>query len=176
MDELIVLTSISKIVSYNAETGCFTFIEKPAVSRANNIFNAKYAGKPAGYKNSQGYLVIGHNLNGSPLIARCHRLAWFMTFGEVPKDQIDHINRDRTDNRIVNLRNVSNAENARNRGLHKKNISGTAGVSWKASRNKWLARVKVDYQEHYIGYFTDAAQARIAVIEFKRSRGIPNAV
>ena len=73
--------------------------------------------------------------------------------------QIDHENGDRSDNRIANLRDVPPSENMRNVKRHITNTSGHVGVFWYKPRNKWVARITVNYTLHHLGYFTDIADA-----------------
>lgn len=94
-----------------------------------------------------------------------HRLAWYLMTGKWP-DQLDHINRDRMDNRWENLREVGQDVNAKNRSLNGNNTSGTAGVY--RYRGKWLARITVDYARVHLGVFDnrdDAVAARKAAEE-----------
>lgn len=96
---------------------------------------------------------------------RAHRVAWAMVHGEMPSLQIDHINGNKLDNRIDNLRLATNAENSRNVGLKKNNTSGITGVTYHARAKKWLAQIVVNRKNHYIGLFdnkSDAAAARQA--------------
>lgn len=71
----------------------------------------------------------------------------------------DHINRDRLDNRKVNLRTATRTENAINRGKNKNNTSGFKGVSWNKGNNKWLAHIKVNYKLINLGTFRDIKDA-----------------
>ena len=70
-----------------------------------------------------------------------HRLVWLWVHGRWPLHQIDHINRDRVDNRLCNLRDVPPLINARNRSLPKNNTSGVMGVSFSKSRDAWVAYI-----------------------------------
>jgi hypothetical protein len=88
-----------------------------------------------------------------------HRVIWCLTYGEWPEDEIDHINGDRQDNRIENLRSVNTQENNRNRCIQKDNTSGIAGVSWMKNANKWQVRIGLVH----IGLFAtieEASEAR----------------
>jgi hypothetical protein len=106
-----------------------------------------------------GYVKI--RINGKSY--RAHRLVWLYTYGEFPKDQIDHINHDRSDNRIINLRVVNNAENSRNKVMLDSNTSGVTGVYLDKNRMKWCAHIGIDGKKKHIGYygnFDDAVEAR----------------
>jgi hypothetical protein len=85
--------------------------------------------------------------------------------GVWPEDQIDHINRDRADNRIENLREVTNKQNQQNRSTNSDNTSGHTGVSWYKPYSKWRAQIKHNHKVIHLGYFTnieDAIAARKA--------------
>ena len=78
----------------------------------------------------------------------------------VPKDmQIDHINGNGLDNRIVNLRVCTNVENNRNKNVIKRNTSGITGVSWNKNYQKWHTYIKSNYQHIFLGYFSDKKDA-----------------
>jgi hypothetical protein len=75
----------------------------------------------------------------------------------------DHINRNKLDNRKVNLRSVTGSQNCTNRGLNKNNVSGHKGVIWRKDIRRWSARIKTNYKEIYLGCFInikDAIKAR----------------
>jgi hypothetical protein len=91
-------------------------------------------------------------VNGRTYIA--HRLAWALHYGEEPSLEIDHINGERSDNRIANLRLATRGENC-------KNVKA-AGVRFEADRGKWLARICVDYKQMNLGRFATEQEARAA--------------
>lgn len=93
--------------------------------------------KEAGTINSIGYRTVVFNQKRYAV----HRLVYMMHNGYLPK-QIDHINGNRADNRIENLREVSNSQNRCNTGLMKSNTSGVKGVCWDKKSNKWSASVQ----------------------------------
>ena len=70
-----------------------------------------------------------------------HRLIWFMQTGEWPKGEIDHINQIRSDNRWANLREVSKAENARNRGRNPHSKVGEVGIWYNKRTFKYVAEI-----------------------------------
>lgn len=127
-----------------------------------NAWNARFAGSPALYtKDSRGYLC------GVLLFYRVktHRIVWAIAHGMWPKDTIDHINGDSTDNRPCNLRDVSQLDNNRNRPLPKNNTSGVHGVSMMKCNGKWRATIKAGGKHLHLGCFntiTAAAAARKA--------------
>ena len=92
-----------------------------------------------------------------------HRLAWFYVHGEWPAEQMDHINGDRSDNRIANLREATQSGNGQNKKMQRNNTSGCIGVTWSKRRKKWLAKIGVAGKVSYLGYFDifdDAVAAR----------------
>ncbi len=110
------------------------------------------------YIDTQGYRVIlidGHQF-------KAHRLAWLYIYGEFPKKQIDHVNHDRSDNKISNLRDVTNQENHKNRGLNKNNTSGVNGVAWNKQLNKWIAYIIVASKRKHLGVFVEMKEAVLA--------------
>lgn len=111
-------------------------------------------GKPAGYLMKSGYVQV--HLGGRSLYA--HRIIWRMMFGNWPV-HIDHVNRNRSDNRIENLREADTLTNAWNFGLGTNNTSGVLGVSWDADRQKWLAQIQVKKRHIHIGRFEDKNEA-----------------
>ena len=133
---------LRELLEYAPETGLFYWRKQRG--RAG-------AGSEAGTSHSHGYRVI--QIDGRRHYA--HRLAWLDVHGEQPSQEIDHINRNRTDNRIVNLRQCSRPENARN--VLTRNPSGFKGVH--RGRRKWEARIEVSGKQFYLGSYDTAAEA-----------------
>lgn len=138
---------LRSILNYDQETGIFTW--KVSTSRRVKV------GAVAGCSNGDGYLLI--QLQSRKYQA--HRLAWLHTYGAWPTDQIDHINRIRTDNRISNLRDVSTKQNQQNAGKRSNNTSGHPGVCWHKRDSKWVARIKHNYKAIHLGYFNTLEEA-----------------
>jgi hypothetical protein len=113
------------------------------------IFNWKKNNKVAGYCQKNGYIQI--------LISnkkyRAHRLAWLYVHGVEPDGDIDHINNDSSDNRLINLRVCTRQENIFNRRSHKNSLSGIKGVGFIATTKRWRARFKCNGKEKLIGIF-----------------------
>lgn len=151
MESKITLEELKKQLHYCAETGDFTRLH------TTGRHGCHKAGVVAGTKTGR-YISI--ELDGRRYQA--HRLAWLYVFGVWPKE-LDHINQNKRDNRICNLREVSRKENMQNVTLHKHNTSGVKGVAWHKQRNKWRAYIFVDYKQISLGvfdFFDDAVSAR----------------
>lgn len=144
-------------LNYDPDTGIFTWlVSKGRKAKINDI---------AGYKRVDGYNVI--RLNSKDYLA--HRLAWLYVNGEFPKESIDHINGNPSDNRIINLRNLSHRENMQNqRNARVGTTSGVLGVHWHKGNNKWCAQIKANGKQMHIGYFSDKNEAHNAYLTKKR--------
>lgn len=145
---------LREVLDYDPDTGVFT--------RKVRTGNVKI-GDVAGSFNGKGYIRIG--IDGR--LHRAHRLAWLYVTGEWPKDQIDHINGDRGDNRLANLREVNNAENQHNlRKARADNTTGFLGVS--PRYGKFRAYIMVDGKNKHLGCFPTPEAAHAAYLEAKR--------
>lgn len=166
---------IRTLLHYNPETGIFTWKPRPLeafkTKRGCSIWNKRFANKRAGSVNNGSPNYQRRKIKIGSLYIKEHRLAWVYMTGEQPPKEIDHEGRDGTDNRWVNLRDVSHAINSRNLTKRKRNTSGVTGVSWKKSMNKWRARCMVDYREIHLGYFDDKVEAECAVKAFRANHG-----
>lgn len=92
-----------------------------------------------------------------------HRVIWMLVHGEWPEHEIDHINGDKTDNRLVNLRCVDRATNGKNLKRKSNNTSGTTGVNWDKWTEQWKACIYVNGKNINLGRFAsfdDAVTAR----------------
>ena len=138
---------LRSILHYDPETGIFTW----KVGSANQV----KVGDVAGSQNGSGYLLI--QLQSRRYQA--HRLAWLYMNGEWPKLDIDHINRIRTDNRISNLRAVTNKQNHQNRSKPSNNTSGHPGIDWYKRDSKWRAKIMHNYKLIHLGYFSILEEA-----------------
>jgi len=141
--------------AYDPDTGVLRWRIKPCV-RMN-------AGDVAGAVNSDGYLQVAFRGSRHPI----HRVIWLYWHGHWPTGLIDHINGDRRDNRIANLRDVNAAMNQHNRRhLAKNNTSGFTGV--RRFQNLWRATIWLGKKPHFLGYFKTAEEAHAAYIRAKR--------
>ncbi len=158
---------VREALDYDPETGNFTWRE-PLSSRAK-------VGQRAGRKDGRGYIRIG--LDG--FYYNGHRLAWLYVYGEWPDGGLDHRNRDKTDNRIENLRLATKSQNMANSYRRKDNASGFKGIYFQKDKRKrpWLAQIRKDGKKFHLGYFPTpeeghaayAAAARRLFGEFARA-------
>ena len=107
-------------------------------------------GDVAGSVDKKGYVRVG--VEGESYYA--HRLIYKLVHGE-DAEQVDHINGVKTDNRISNLRSVSNRENGRNRKVSSNNSSGCPGVSWNCKGRLWEVRINADGRRIFLGGYSD---------------------
>lgn len=129
---------LKELFVYNEETGYFVW----KVSRKG--YPKK--GKIAGCLNPLGYVSI----RVDSVLYQAHRLVFLYLYGAMPNDEIDHINGNRSDNRIFNLREASRSQNGMNMSLSCSNKSGVKGVS--KSRNGWRGSIDsngVQYQKRF---------------------------
>jgi hypothetical protein len=94
-----------------------------------------------------------------------------MTTGHWPNGDVDHINGDRQDNRICNLRNVTRSENCMNSSISKRNKSGVLGVCWTSRERKWLAQIQHNGKNIHIGSFDVLEDAKAARLNKEKELG-----
>ena len=142
---LITQDRLKSLLTYDPDTGDFT---------------RRKTGAKTGRQSRNGYMRV--NIGNTAYLA--HRLAWLYFYGSWPDDCIDHINQDRADNRITNLRVVTKSQNQHNRKRSLNNTSGKTGVCWFPPKQKWRAYIKRDGKPHHLGWFKsldDAVAARV---------------
>ena len=150
---------------YDSETG-------KLVHAKDKCFMTKRGDMVGGKPNSAGYLRTWYYGK----IVSQHRLIWKMVHGYWPKE-IDHINGNRTDNRLSNLRECDRATNNRNTAVSKRNTSGVIGVSWYKETGKWRSNIKKSGKQIHLGLFDsllDAVAARKSAereLGFHRNHG-----
>ncbi|MFQ6183638.1 HNH endonuclease signature motif containing protein [Sinorhizobium meliloti] len=150
---------VNSVLGYEAESGLLFWKERPrsmfTTEGSWKIWNARFAGKEAftsfkdGYK--RGCIFYRH--------VRAHRVAWMLSHGVWPSGEIDHIDGDRANNKLENLRDVPGAENRKNARRPRNNISGVVGVSWRKDTRKWSARVKIGGRVKCLGDFKSFDEA-----------------
>jgi hypothetical protein len=149
---------IREVFDYDPNSGTFTWRKRTS--------NRVSVGDVAGVRAKNGYTYIA--IDDFRLLA--HRVVWFYVYGEWPENQIDHINRDRSDNRLVNLRLASVSDNACNGVIRSTNTSGFRGVSLdkRKTKKKWIAQIVKDGKQYGLGYFATKEEAYDAYREAAR--------
>ena len=137
---------LQQLYTYDPDTGLL-------MSRRHN--------RTVGY-NHNGYLVV--ELEKKHI--RIHRIVWMIVHDRWPNPMLDHINGNRKDNRLCNLREVTSKQNLENRGasITKSGLprSGYKGVHWNRFTKKWVASIGHDKKVIYLGSFTDPQKAFFA--------------
>lgn len=112
-------------------------------------------GKRSGCAHHTGYRYVG--IDGKRIIE--HRLAWFYVYGVWPTADLDHINRNRADNRIANLREADRATNCQNQPIRRSNRSGVTGVYFHKVSGKWAASINVNKRQIHLGVYNTMEEA-----------------
>lgn len=162
---------LRKLLRYEPETGKLFWRERtPEVfnpCRASSdalcqMWNKQFANKEAFTAISNGYRVGAINAGGATGMLRAHRVIWCMVYGQWP-EQVDHINQNRSDNRLENLRETDFERNGRNARLGARNTSGRIGVHWCSNKERWRAKIRAHGRYIDLGVFKrfeDACEAR----------------
>lgn len=141
MRDPLTLERVSEVLDYDPETGSIT---------RRKCHQSKFVGCEAGHAHIKGYRqvrVLGHTV-------MAHRLAWLFVYGKFPAEQIDHIDGNRSNNAIANLREAAPFQNQRNRRAK--------GCYRVPKSSKYVAAIKVDGKSIHLGTFENAEQARAA--------------
>lgn len=164
---------LKQCLTYDPETGIFKWrADRPdwhfkdwrgrnGFMRAVGLREDMVAGydSPPSKRNPCSYVIIGLNNK----LYKAHRLAWLYMYGNMPEEDIDHINLDTKDNRIENLRLSVDKLNHKNRSKYRNNTSGVSGVSYHKKLGKWQAEGQqvIDGKRirHYLGVFADKFEA-----------------
>lgn len=125
---------------YNPDTGEFSWKKKGYGHR-----------RRVGYI-KHGYHLIGIKVNNKYRQLPAHRIAFFMHYGYLPR-VVDHIDRNKANNTIGNLRGCSHKENCRNSNIPDNNTSGYKGVHWCNTHQKWIAQIGINYKRIKLGSF-----------------------
>ena len=149
---------------YAPELLCSLFLYDPVTGRLQHKANRRRV-KAGSYADStrraDGYRQVALRLDGKQYQLKAHRVAWILAHGAIPHGkQIDHINGIRDDNRLCNLRLVTQRENDQNRRKAR-------GYSWNKGCRKWEAYIRVDGVRHHLGLFTSEAAARAVYLKAK---------
>lgn len=150
---------VRECLDYDPETGLLTWKRRPrehfTSDRSYNSWNSKHSNKEAGSlkkRTNYRHIRINHKFYSS------HRIAWLIVYGEWPKNDIDHIDQDRSNNKITNLRDVPNSENQKNQTMKRNNTSGHTGI-YPVPSGKWKASIYVNGKNKTIGTFRDKEDA-----------------
>ena len=138
-----------------------TRLEKCEILKVKGYTYDPQTGKIYGIKGQEilrkcnGYISFGGTRNWKHYCYG-HHYAYFMTYGNVDFTMLDHINRDRSDNRICNLRIVTHQENCFNNNYK--------GYSWDINRNKWKSQIRIDGKSIHLGRYDTEEEARQAYL------------
>lgn len=149
---------IKELLNYDADSGVFTWL--------SNRSNVK-AGAVAGCLSLNGYILIRIDKK----LCLAHRLAWIYFYGDAgTPGLIDHINGNKTDNRIANLRPATKVTNGQNRRRAQANnvSSGLLGVAYIAHTRKFTAYINAGGKRKYLGLFRNKEDAHNAYLSAKR--------
>ena len=157
---MVTQSRLKELLSYNPATGLFVWLQQR---------HPRYpVGSQAGISETRvpgyGYVII--SLDGMPY--KAHRLAWLYVHGEMPAAIVDHINRDKADNRISNLRLATRSENARNINRRRDNTSGITGVNFLPKTNRWTAKLTINGWNHFLGSFATKEEAVAARLKAEK--------
>lgn len=160
-------TLVRQLLDYDPATGAFLWKERPSsmfldgvqTSQHNcNIWNGKFAGKPAGCVTRDGY----HKIRINDRLYLAHVLAWIHIHGETPSMDVDHVNMNPSDNRLCNLRLATRSQNMGNTRAHADSVSGLKGVYLDRKTGKWTARIYANGTRRHLGVFETAEEASAA--------------
>lgn len=146
---------LQDFLRYDPNTG-FVYLKEGTKGRKRGLE------EPLGSLGKQGYLQT--EIKGKQY--KVHRLAWFLHYGEWPNGQIDHINKDKVDNRIDNLR-CGNSVNQHNRDMPK-GASNLVGAHWNSRKKKFTSSIKVNGVRYHLGYFNCPTAAHLAYLVKKK--------
>lgn len=139
------IENLRALYAYEPESGSIT-------SRVR--FHNWPSGRIMGTKMKNGYILC--SVFSRRILA--HDLAWLLYTGKVPS-MLDHINGVRSDNRWVNLRQVTESQNCMNSGLNRRNKSGVKGVAFYKAYQKWTAELVALNKKYFLGYFENKEDA-----------------
>jgi len=146
---------VRNLLDYNPQTGALVWKVDVKVGRGRVAIKA---GTEAGHVRSDGQRIVG--IDGKEY--RAHRLIWLHVYGEWPNGEVDHINVDRTDNRLANLRLATRRQNQANMKRCAQNTSGFKGVCFDKARGKWMAYVASKGKRIYLGRYSSPEAAHLA--------------
>lgn len=162
---------LRRLLRFDAETGTLYWLERPReycpTDAEHKRWNTAFAGKQALNHRSGDYrrgAILGQNY-------MAHRVIWALAYGEWPREDIDHIDGNPSNNRLDNLRAVTTTENQRNKSIPVTNTSGCLGVRWVEEKQKYRVEVGEDGKRKHIGFYADKLNAMIARDAASRALG-----
>lgn len=147
------------ILDYDSKKGLFRWKQKGS----NHCKDGWFRGSP----DRNGRLQI--HVQGKSM--KAHTIAWMIFHGVKPTFEIAHDDGDHTNNRIKNLSDITHAENMKNIKKSSANKSGVTGVSWVKDKNRFCARIRVNYRTIHLGYFGTVKEAEVVRKEAERRLG-----
>ena len=144
---------LRQLFDYDASTGRLIWRSSSRGHKAGEVAGTVQKGR--------GYRQVCISSGASEVVTLEHRLVFLFHHGYLPK-QIDHINLDKGDNRIENLRPADASTNQMNIGPRCNSKTGIKGVTWDASRCKWKATIKVNGKRYFLGRFPSLDEAHEA--------------
>jgi HNH endonuclease len=155
IDDTVNAEIVRELLSYDSLTGILSWKKRRKSCKP---------GAKAGSHHIQGYERISINYKRFLV----HRICWLHFYGTWPTAEIDHINRNKKDNRIINLREATRSENDQNKVAQKNSKSGIRGVNWDKSRQLWEARITLNGKTVFRGRFDRIDDAVNAITEARR--------
>ena len=149
-EQIITKNSLNKLFDYN----------DGEIYWKVRLSNRTKIGDKAGNPRTDGYLRI--SIGGKDYAV--HRLIFLMHYGYLPKE-LDHIDNDKLNNKVENLREATRNENLYNRKTGKSNSSGIKNVSWSKMMNKWVVKIRINREKKHLGYYADINLAELVAIE-----------
>lgn len=146
---------VDNLIAYDSTSGkAFWKLDKGKARKGDEIKNI----------GSSGYIKLKIDNKSYQL----HRIVWLIVYGEMPVETIDHINRNKLDNRIENLRLATKRQQMQNRCITKNNTSGVCGVHWVQRDKKWRAVIGDNKKKIYLGCYVSKLEAAKAVADAKK--------
>lgn len=155
MSNKLTQAQLKELLNYDPATGAFTWVARLGSARPNTPASA--------HVDQYGYKRL--MVHGRPYAQ--HRLAWMYMTGEWPAQQVDHLNGNRGDNRWVNLREATDAQNRQNMAKKAGTRSRLQGVTWFPRDGKWRSRLTINYKSHFLGYHDTEEEAHQAYLKAK---------
>ena len=143
---------LREVLIYDPETGRFT--------RRAKTGKKGLVGALVGCQKPDGRWLIA--IDGKTFFAS--RLAWLYVHGKWPVSDVDHINRDPSDDRLANLRAATRGQNMANKTIHKNNKSGLKGVHLHPETGKWRAQIRINRKSRHLGLFSTKGEASAAYL------------